>query len=68
LNWQEMDAAPKDGTQILVARDNGCGWEYFTVWWSGGGRYADYPWKSDHNAYPADRFDYWSAITPPKES
>lgn len=64
MDWQEMDSVPKDGTQILVARDNGCGWDYYTVWWCPAEEH--YPWRADHNAYPVDRFDYWSPITTPE--
>ncbi|RVL37962.1 hypothetical protein [Sinorhizobium meliloti] len=63
MDWQEMESAPLDGTQILVARDNGCGFEYYTVWWSRHDK--DYPWQSDHNAHAVDRFDYWSPIKEP---
>ncbi|QIG67971.1 hypothetical protein EVB55_036 [Rhizobium phage RHph_Y68] len=60
--WISMDEAPRDGTEILVARNNGCGWDYYTVW-----RSLDraYPWTSDNNSYPEDYFSAWKPIGGP---
>lgn len=65
--WQDMETAPKDGTAILVARDNGCGWDYAIVWWNGNYRGGVYPWVADYNAYPEHRFDAWKALDLPYE-
>jgi len=65
MQWDyDMAGAPRDGTPILVFRDNGCGFDYYAVWWS---RHdAEYPWREESgNAYPADRFDGWTSIKPP---
>ena len=61
--WKEMESAPRDGTQILVARNNDCGWDYFVVWWSD----TDplYPWHEEYNSFVEDRFDYWCEIEAP---
>ncbi|MBY3333723.1 hypothetical protein HFN98_24330 [Rhizobium laguerreae] len=64
MDWQEMDGAPRDGTQILVARHNDVFYEFVVVWWCG---HETYPWESDNNAYPVDRFDLWSPIKEPAE-
>lgn len=61
--WSDMDDAPRDGREILVARNNGCSWDYYTVWWSDTG--DGYPWLSDGNAYAGDRFDMWCEIHEP---
>ena len=61
--WQEMATAPRDGTQILVCRNNDVFWEYDVVRWSG--RDPDYPWATDYNAYPEGRLDYWRPLEPP---
>lgn len=60
--WQEMDTAPRDGTQVLLARHNGVCWDYYTAFWTGIGRY---PWQGDVNAYPDSRMDYWQPIVAP---
>lgn len=57
--WQGMDSAPT-GEQILVRRHNDCFYEYFVVWYSD--EDENYPWRTDHNAYPTDRLDAWLAI------
>ncbi|RVN04630.1 hypothetical protein [Sinorhizobium meliloti] len=64
MKWQGMESAPKDGTQILVARDNDCSWDYYVVWWSAADK--EYPWQSDNNAYADERLEYWSLITTPE--
>ena len=61
--WKPMETAPKDGTEILVCRDNGSTWDFFTVWWSEWSK--EYPWSSQTSRYPADRFDYWMTIPHP---
>jgi hypothetical protein len=63
LAWQDISTAPKDGTEILVRRDNGCSWEHYVVWW--GQNEETYPWVSDGNAYASDRFDDWMPLPPP---
>lgn len=61
--WLDMKDAPRDGTEILVARNNGCSWEYYTVWWSS--VKTQYPWMSDSNSYPRDLFSAWKHIGEP---
>jgi len=58
--WQSISNAPRDGREILARRDNGCSREHVVVWWSD--LDPRYPWQSDGNAYPADRFDTWHPI------
>lgn len=62
--WHPMETAPRDGTQILLARCNGCAWEYVVAFWSENDD-GTYPWQGDCNAYPEDRMDCWQAITEP---
>ena len=62
MNWQDMKTAPRDGTTILVARNNDCFWEYYAVWWV---KDEHYPWQSSDNAFVEDRFDYWAVVTEP---
>ncbi|KAF0136972.1 MAG: hypothetical protein FD152_778 [Xanthobacteraceae bacterium] len=62
--YRPMSEAPRDGTQIQVARYNGCGWEYDVVWWT---VHSKYPWSSEGNAYVDDRFDAWRHLQPPYE-
>ncbi|WP_458760506.1 hypothetical protein ACSVBT_06860 [Afipia sp. TerB] len=58
--WRTIDSAPKDKV-LFVRRDNGCGVDYAVVWWAD---YGDgYPWQSESNAYPEDRWDEWFAAT-----
>lgn len=67
IDWQPMETAPKDGTQILIALDTACGWEFDVVYWDGYDK--DYPWIcGQYDGYPADRPDCWSPLTPPGES
>lgn len=66
IGWQEMETAPRDGTQILLARFNGCAWEYVVAFWSESD--GTYPWQGDCNAYPDDRMDYWQPIIAPVSS
>lgn len=63
-DWQEMDSAPKNGTEILVCRDTGCGFESTVVWWSATDKV--YPWHSYYNAYTELVFDYWMPIVYPE--
>lgn len=65
--WRSMSEAPKDGTQILVCRDTGCGWEFEVVWRSEqtDDYPCDYPWQASGTAYVEDRFDYWQPLQPP---
>lgn len=62
--WQPIESAPRDGTWILVSRDNGCGTDYAIVWWDD---HSDdgYPWRSEFNAYVADRWDDWQPLPQP---
>ncbi|UGB26397.1 hypothetical protein LPC10_01915 [Methylorubrum sp. B1-46] len=63
----DMEAAPRDGTPINVARDNGCGWDLLTVWWSGSD--TEYPWHTESGAaYPEHRFDCWARLPAPPDS
>ena len=61
--WQDMSSAPKDGTPILVTRDNGCGWDHYVVWWRG--KDTDYPWECECNSYPFERMEYWMPLPAP---
>lgn len=63
MTWQHMETAPKDGTYILVCRNNGCAWEYVAVWYFRLDK--TYPWISADNAYPEGRLDYWMPIPEP---
>ncbi len=70
-DWQPMDSAPRDGTEILVRRHNDVCFEHYVVWWWDD---PQYPWRAEHTAYPHDRLDGWHEIpggdhqtTPPKE-
>lgn len=64
MTWHGFDGSePKDGTQILAARYNGCGFEYAVVWWTGN---QPYPWEAGFNSYPEDRFDQWARIRSPR--
>lgn len=62
--WRDMETAPKDGTEILVCRDNDLGWEYDIVYWRDTG--SVYPWKIIGNfqdgGYPEGRLDYWMEL------
>lgn len=60
--WLDMSLAPKDGTQILVAYNNDCSWDYFVVWWYRQDEADYYPWNADHNAYPEDKFSAWKSL------
>jgi hypothetical protein len=60
--WKEMDSAPRDGTPILVARNNDVSWEFYVVWWT---RDPVYPWSAEWNAYPEERLDYWRPLPEP---
>jgi hypothetical protein len=63
-DWKDMDDAPRDGTEILVARNNGCGWEYYLVWWTMHTP-SVYPWIAEFNAYPEDEFSAWKYVGKP---
>jgi hypothetical protein len=58
-----MSTAPKDGTQILVRRHNDVFYEFRVVWWSD--IEPEYPWRTDHTAWPEDRLDNWLPIPGP---
>lgn len=64
MNWQEGVPPPKDGHEILVAVNNGCSWEYYTVWWQ---NYDPiYPWAMNGQAFlTEDGFDCWTEIEEP---
>jgi hypothetical protein len=61
--WRTMDSAPRDGTEILACRDNGCAWEFYLVRWDDTD--PEYPWDSGCNAYPDGRLTHWMPLTPP---
>lgn len=66
MNWQDMETAPRDGTEILVCRNNDLGWEYDVVFYVNT-KDKIYPWFSmaSDDAYPEGRLDYWTALEPP---
>src|SRR4051794_12290144 len=65
--WQPIETAPRDGTSILVCRDNGCGWDYAVVWWWDEG--GDYPWVigniPNDDAIADGRPEYWMPLPAP---
>ena len=65
-DWQPIATAPRDGTEFLALRENGCWWEAHVVGWSGVDK--AYPWESDGNAYPEGWFDLWCKIDYPSGS
>lgn len=65
MNWKSADSAPKDGTFILVAHNNGIAWEYYIVWWHSWD--ISYPWQSYDNVFPENYFEYWQYIQEPYE-
>lgn len=60
--WLDMKLAPRDGTQILVAYNNDCFWEYFVVWWSAHEGTCFYHWQANNNSYPEDKFSAWKPL------
>lgn len=62
MMWRSMKDAPRNGTTILCARNNGCSWDYYAVWWT---EDDTYPWQESYNSYVEDYFDYWFMITEP---
>lgn len=63
-DWKDMDTAPKDGTSILVCRNNDYAWEYDVVFWSD--RMPNYPWCTGYDdGYPEGRLDYWAKLPAP---
>lgn len=62
MTHNPMESAPHDGTPILAFWFNDCAWECAVVWWGGD---CTYPWRADHNDYPADKFDCWQHIRYP---
>ena len=64
-DWRTIDSAPRDGTQLLACRDNGCSWDYYVVRF--GDHDEEYPWEGDGNRYAEARLDYWKPLRPPRE-
>jgi hypothetical protein len=60
VDWFDMAFAPRDGTAFLAGRDNGCGWDFYSVWWSGFNQ--TYPWQADGNEYADGFFDCWTPL------
>lgn len=62
-----MEDAPKDGSNILVARNNDLFWEYDVVYYDDS--FGDqYPWRRTANindGYPVGRLDFWQPLEPP---
>lgn len=69
-DWQAIETAPKDGTDILVfTRIEPEGVEVQQVAHWDGGDDEQYPWQvSDGSAYNRDMFTHWMPLpTPPTE-
>lgn len=64
MDWQPIETAPQDGTEILARRYNDCFHEHYVVWWTGS---QPYPWQADGNAYAEGRLDEWMPIPRPPE-
>lgn len=69
IHWYFMKDVPKDGTQILVARNNDFCWEYDIVYYDSS--FGDqYPWRrvaDSDNGYAIGQLDFWTELNPPYE-
>jgi len=61
-DWQPIETAPRDGTYVLGCYDNGRGWEYRVVCWTG---WQPYPWSEAETEWAEDRVNYWKPLPEP---
>jgi hypothetical protein len=64
VTWQPIETAPKDGTRILVCRDESDTYPVVVEWvnWNNtGGKW----WDNQSPAYDLDAFKFWCPLPKP---
>lgn len=60
MNWQTIETAPRDGTEILGARKIEGVWFYGVMHWN------DAIWSDFFEEFGTEKATHWAPITPPE--
>jgi hypothetical protein len=60
-NWKKLEEAPRDGTPVLLVRNNGCSWDHVVAWYSP----IRNLWISEDIEHFQERWHYWTDLPEP---